>query len=577
MRNIFISFVLSLSALLSSCVDHASAPPLLVQADSAYMRGDYQRADSLLDAFSPNLAADAEEPVRMYAKLLGLCRLFVRAEISGENLMLADSLVRYYSRHGHRSEYVKSLIFLGDAYRKGYNYPSALDCYLNASRLADASGDNMLLLWSEKNIGTLYLDQRMLDDCIPHYLRSYDASRAMRDTLRMAHLSYRMGIVSTIKNQPDSAIHYYKQTIVLGRNTCQKGSILSAANYKLSDIYIQLGEYDEACKYMSREPLDDYNWAYWHYGQHHFDSAAYYFHRAYNHEALRGRVEILQMLGQIEHERGHLALSLDYYIRHVSLADSLQKQDRQEETQRVQAQFNNEQIKSELDSSQRKAERLQAFVIISVLVMLLFAVVSWSFFKSYRYRKVGELEQERRLKLLEHQKYLQSERRIEENNRRIATLEQQLVEARRHNDAEAISRIEIDAQSYRMENSSIQHKKEQQELLRRQFVESDLYKKVRYKYGTGDVRLSEEEWSQLQSRVDRIYDDFSIRLQSLCTLSDMELRTCCLLKVGVSANQIAVLQFRTVAAISMLRKRLYKKLTRRDGSAQDLDSFIMNF
>lgn len=577
MRNILILLVLSLSAMLSSCADYASVPSLLVQADSAYMRGDYQRADSLLDAFSPNLAADAEEPVRMYAKLLGLCRLFVRAEISGENLMLADSLVRYYSRHGHRSEYVKSLIFLGDAYRKGYNYPSALDCYLNASRLADASGDNMLLLWSEKNIGTLYLDQRMLDDCIPHYLRSYDASRAMRDTLRMAHLSYRMGIVSTIKNQPDSAIHYYKQTIVLGRNTCQKGSILPAANYKLSDIYIQLGEYDEASKYMSREPLDDYNWAYWHYGQHHLDSAAYYFHRAYNHEALRGRAEILQMLGQIAHERGNQALALEYYIKHVSTADSLQKQDRQEETQRVQAQFNTNRIKSELDSSQRKAERLQAFVIISVLVMLLFAVVSWSFFKAYRYRNAGELEQERRLKLLEHQKYLQSERRIEENNRRIATLEQQLVEARRHNDAEAISRIEIDTQSYRMENSSIQRKKEQQELLRRQFAESDLYKKIRYKYGTGDVRLSEEEWSQLQSRVDRIYDDFSIRLQSLCSMNDTELRTCCLLKTGVQPNQIAALLYRSVAAISMLRKRLYKKLTRREGSAQDLDSFIANF
>ena len=121
MRNILILLVLSLSAMLSSCADHASVPPLLVQADSAYMHGDYQRADSLLDAFRPHLTSNTEEPVRMYAKLLGLCRLFVRADISGENLMLADSLVRYYSRHGHRSEYVKSLIFLGDAYRQSYN------------------------------------------------------------------------------------------------------------------------------------------------------------------------------------------------------------------------------------------------------------------------------------------------------------------------------------------------------------------------------------------------------------------------------------------------------------------------
>lgn len=577
MRNILILLVLSLSAMLSSCADHASVPSLLVQADSAYMRGDYQRADSLLDAFRPHLTSNTEERVRMYAKLLELCRLFVRAEISGENLMLADSLVRYYSRHGHNSEYVKSLIFLGDAYRKSYNYPSALDSYLNASRLAEASDDNILLLWSEKNIGTLYLDQRMLDDCIPHYLRSYDASLAMKDTLRMAHMSYRMGIVSTIKNQPDSAIRYYKRAIELGNHSPRKEKVLPAVKYMLSGVYIQLGEYDEASKYMSREPLDDYNWAYWHYGQHHLDSAAYYFHRAYNHEALRGRAEILQMLGQIVHERGNQALALEYYIKHVSTADSLQKQDRQEETQRVQAQFNTNRIKSELDSSQRKAERLQTIVIISVLVLLLFAVVSWSFFTAYRYRKAGELEQERRLKLLEHQKYLQSESRVEENNRHIAALERELEEAYRQNDAEAIRRINLDAQSYRMENSSIQHKKEQQELLRQQFVASDLYKRIHYKNRTGDVRLSEEEWNQLQSMVDKLFDDFTVRLHSLCTLTDMELRTCCLLKVGVSANQIAVLQFRTVAAISMLRKRLYKKLTRRDGSAQDLDSFIMNF
>lgn len=48
MRNILILLVLSLSAMLSSCADYASVPPLLVQADSAYMRGDYEQADSLL-------------------------------------------------------------------------------------------------------------------------------------------------------------------------------------------------------------------------------------------------------------------------------------------------------------------------------------------------------------------------------------------------------------------------------------------------------------------------------------------------------------------------------------------------
>lgn len=568
--------VACMTAFLSSCHD-MRYPQLLVEADSAYMSGDYQRADSLLDIFESNFSEDTEEPIRMYAKLLRLFRLFVRAEISGEDLLTADTLVRYYDRSGHKFEYIKSLIFQGDAYRESYNYPSALTCYLQACQLSKEKGDTLLLLWAEKNIGRLYLEQRMLDDCIPYYKHCYEMSKLLCDTLRMVHLSYSMGIVNTIKDQADSAICYYKQAIELGRNTCQKESILPAAKYMLSDVYIQLGEYAEASLYMSREPLNDYNWAYWHYGQHHLDSAVFYFQRAYSNEALRGRTEILQMLGQIERERGNLAQSVDYFIRHVALADSLKKQDRQEETQRVQAQFNNEQIKAELDLSHRKAEQLQIIVLFALLVLLLFAVVSWSLFRVYRHKKMSELERERLLQFVEHQKYLQSESRIEENVRRIAVLEQQLAEAYQQNDAEAISRIRLDTQSYRIENISIQQKMAQQELLRQQFVDSDLYRKIHYKSGKCDVRLSEEEWSQLQCMVDKVYDDFTVRLQSLCGLSNLELRTCCLLKIGVTPNQIAILLFRSVAAIGMLRKRLYKKITRRDGSAQDLDSFILNF
>ena len=580
MRNILILLVLSLSAMLSSCADHASAPSLLVQADSAYMRGDYEQADSLLEAYESAVYVENEK-TSMYHQLVRMEQLFVDDSINEQHFNLIDSLQRYYTKTDYRENNVKAILFLGCAYDAVGDSPSAMKYYLKAVEIAEKEKFQGLAGLVYKKLGELYFSQKMYEEGSKCHRRSLEIAQAHHDTLRIVHAAMNMGIVFTAENKVDSILHTYFYMLDMMKAFPHRHFSLSVVYWHINDIYIQIGEYEKALLYMTRDSFYDENWAYWYYGQGKQDSAIYYFERVLEHSSLYGMQEILPLLAKLEKNKGNYVKALNYMEDLHQVEDSIRKVSRADEMRKVEARHHLNIVKQERDELEQRQRIMIVFLcsvmVISVLALLLFAVVSWSFFKAYRYRKAGELEQERRLKLLEHQKYLQSESRIEENNRRIAALEQQLAEAYRQNDAEAISRIEIDAQSYRMENSSIQHKKEQQELLRRQFVESDLYKKVRYKYGTGDVRLSEEEWSQLQSMVDRIYDDFSIRLQSLCTLSDMELRTCCLLKVGLSANQIAVLLFRSVAAIGMLRKRLYKKLTRREGSAQTLDSFIADF
>ena len=58
-------------------------------------------------------------------------------------------------------------------------------------------------------------------------------------------------------------------------------------------------------------------------------------------------------------------------------------------------------------------------------------------------------------------------------------------------------------------------------------------------------------------------------------LSELELRICCLIKTGIPVSQIAQLLNRSTPAITAARTRMYKKLTGKEGKAEQTDQLIM--
>ena len=87
---------------------------------------------------------------------------------------------------------------------------------------------------------------------------------------------------------------------------------------------------------------------------------------------------------------------------------------------------------------------------------------------------------------------------------------------------------------------------------------------------------SENEWQQFQSMIDRNCDGFSQRLSSVYKLSTQELRVCLLLKANFKPTEIAVLTVHSKEAITSTRRRLYKKMTGRDGTPEMLDDLILH-
>ena len=334
-----------LGGLLSAC--NGAYPVQLTIADSLLAEGNFWMADSLMGAYKPT-DADLRQNVRMYRHLLGLESRFVKGDLTSDDFSLADSLARYYKKRGGR-EWGLSQLIMGDLYKIGGDYPSALDCYLKTKQEAEERCDLVLQIWVNRALGNLYFTQRMLSECIGYYRNYYTISTQKHDTLRMAQSSFFMSRVCMINNDIDSIFFYLNQAIEFAKGSQQEEDITTPAKSALADIYIQTEKYEKAATLLTRHPRDDENWAYWHLGQHHIDSAIYYFKRLLERPNWRGRVEWIKELARLEEANGNLPTAFDWVKKLNDAKDSLKAHSQIEKTQKVKALHEYNQIKFERD------------------------------------------------------------------------------------------------------------------------------------------------------------------------------------------------------------------------------------
>lgn len=91
---------------------------------------------------------------------------------------------------------------------------------------------------------------------------------------------------------------------------------------------------------------------------------------------------------------------------------------------------------------------------------------------------------------------------------------------------------------------------------------------------TDGSALAEQDWQALSEAIDDASPGFLLKLRGLARLSEIELRISILVKLNFTASQIATILHRSPSAISAARRRLFEKVTGKDGSAGDWDKII---
>ncbi len=525
-----------LLTLLCACTSREGDHPLLVAADSAIVAADYRAADSLLARFDAEAEAAApDRPVAMRRQLLALTRRYVDDALTDADFSMADSLSRYYEGHAAATRhYVLSQLCMGDIYKSSGDNPSALHCFKEALDKANQTGDLLLVCWANQCLGDIYFNQYMLDECKSYYRNFFSIAEQRHDTLRMAYASHRMAYVSTIENKIDSTIFYYQQAIALAEHLVQKDNILPYSKACLCDIYIQIEEFDEAARIMPRDSMNCINWAYWHLGQNHADSAMSYFERGLSYASVSAKTEYLRILSKIEASKGNLLQSNKYYEQLVQAMDSCNYESQTEETRRVNAQFNVNSIKKERDTLARSQRRAMALSILLAVILTAAIPLLMFFHRSYRQRKDQEIIHERILR--------------QEMEKKLRLSQQEL---------------------------EMLHQQESQKF--EQFRTTRIYNLLTRRLPDSPYKLSAGDWDELAQSIDDICPHFTSRLLSLSRLSADELRICYLMKLNIPVRDIALLLNKTVSAISHARGRMWKKISGRNGSADEMDDFIRSF
>lgn len=551
-------------------------PGVLVETDSAYTQGYFERGDSLLACYQSQKQEESM-PVRCYRQFLELTQKYLHIQLDENHFSEADSLERYYKGTGEGSKHARTLLFLGNLYAENGNNPTALDYFLRAIQEAKQTKDTHLECLINYELADLYFKQLMYDDCVPYYQNYYRLAVACHDTLRMANGSYCMGLVWTIKNDVDSAIFYHHQAIRLEQEACRKLGVIRIAEYRLCDLYIQIEEYDSAKAIMPRDLLNYENWAYWHYGQDNQDSAAYYFQAMLDYDGWKEKTEHLKVLIQIMESQNRQQEAMDYYRQLVASEDSLKNSLQVEKIQKANAQYNYATIKEERDEMESYGQRVTMILIFTFVGVLLLAVISFFGWKAYQQKKNAEVEREKRLKKEEMDRRRQSLQQLEENKQRIESLAQQLAEAKKAGDTDKALQLELDTRVLDTENQNIEARQQRTRQLRERLTKHPIYLKIKKNAGNTQFCLKDEEWEQLASAIDETYTHFTARLLDIANLKTIEQQVCLLLKIEVQPVDIAILVFRSRSAISMMCQRLCKKLMHREGKAQDLYDFIRDF
>lgn len=130
--------------------------------------------------------------------------------------------------------------------------------------------------------------------------------------------------------------------------------------------------------------------------------------------------------------------------------------------------------------------------------------------------------------------------------------------------------------TYRKENEKYksEHDEKRVQLQVSQLMETSIYQS----FLNPTFKPTAEDFVSLGKEIDKAYNGFCHRLRKIYSqINDKELHVCCLVKIGLRPKEICTYMDCRQNTLNMKKKRLYKKILAKGGTASDFDKFICDF
>ncbi len=519
-----------------------------------------------------------------------------------------DSLISiaadYYEKTDDLGRKAKAWYYKGRINQDLGHPLKAQEYYLKALRDEEKIEDHALLGRIHNHIGMLYAYQKVYEKALPFQKKAVENFHLINDSTGQVFALRDLGRTFLMLGLQDSSIICNQKAIALMRKR-----IIPSVYTELAGLYIDRQRMEEAhgllrtslqnvakpqAKYPVYLVLGE---LYKKSGQ--IDSARFYLQACINSAPLpETRAGGLFHLKEIALEKGQWEQAALLSKQYELLKDSIEQGKNAESIRNVQAFYSYNEIEQDLWEARLYASKQKSFYSLLITACLFLLTVALLRFIHYRRERKNLLQRlkaneeqiqrnEQTLKNIsdvkdslqnEIQIYKTTERQLskekdEQLKRTNEEIRQKIMQLEKLSHTK--DELEKNLLTLRSENSNLKKREQAREEERKKIEESErlqnerLYDKFRSPAGW---EPTDTDWHKLFISVDKLYPKMVTTLQKSTSLNESERKICYLSKIGVKPGAIEILLGK--GNVSVYRKRLYEKLTKKEGAAKDLDKYI---
>ena len=519
-----------------------------------------------------------------------------------------DSLISiaadYYEKTDDLGRKAKAWYYKGRINQDLGHPLKAQEYYLKALRDEEKIEDHALLGRIHNHIGMLYAYQKVYEKALPFQKKAVENFHLINDSTGQVFALRDLGRTFLMLGLQDSSIICNQKAIALMRKR-----IIPSVYTELAGLYIDRQRMEEAhgllrtslqnvakpqAKYPVYLVLGE---LYKKSGQ--IDSARFYLQACINSAPLpETRAGGLFHLKEIALEKGQWEQAALLSKQYELLKDSIEQGKNAESIRNVQAFYSYNEIEQDLWEARLYASKQKSFYSLLITACLFLLTVDLLRFIHYRRERKNLLQRlkaneeqiqrnEQTLKNIsdvkdslqnEIQIYKTTERQLskekdEQLKRTNEEIRQKIMQLEKLSHTK--DELEKNLLTLRSENSNLKKREQAREEERKKIEESErlqnerLYDKFRSPAGW---EPTDTDWHKLFISVDKLYPKMVTTLQKSTSLNESERKICYLSKIGVKPGAIEILLGK--GNVSVYRKRLYEKLTKKEGAAKDFDKYI---
>ena len=519
-----------------------------------------------------------------------------------------DSLISiaadYYEKTDDLGRKAKAWYYKGRINQDLGHPLKAQEYYLKALRDEEKIEDHALLGRIHNHIGMLYAYQKVYEKALPFQKKAVENFHLINESTGQVFALRDLGRTFLMLGLQDSSIICNQKAIALMRKR-----IIPSVYTELAGLYIDRQRMEEAhgllrtslqnvakpqAKYPVYLVLGE---LYKKSGQ--IDSARFYLQACINSAPLpETRAGGLFHLKEIALEKGQWEQAALLSKQYELLKDSIEQGKNAESIRNVQAFYSYNEIEQDLWEARLYASKQKSFYSLLITACLFLLTVALLRFIHYRRERKNLLQRlkaneeqiqrnEQTLKNIsdvkdslqnEIQIYKTTERQLskekdEQLKRTNEEIRQKIMQLEKLSHTK--DELEKNLLTLRSENSNLKKREQAREEERKKIEESErlqnerLYDKFRSPAGW---EPTDTDWHKLFISVDKLYPKMVTTLQKSTSLNESERKICYLSKIGVKPGAIEILLGK--GNVSVYRKRLYEKLTKKEGAAKDFDKYI---